>query len=377
MNKTTIKILLVLVLVLILAVELIFTGFLFGDKEPEPAVLSDEPTEETRNEPEKTVEEPTEEPTQAPTKPRAETFTLTFVGDCTLGSSVQGFSYGQGFLKTIGEDYEYPFRNVIDYFAGDDFTMLNLEGALCDEGAATQKEYNFRGPTVYTNILTMNSVDAVTIANNHTYDFGQKGYDSTTAALSDAGVPYVEDNNTLIITTENGLTIGIYAATYAAMTEKSIVAGITALRENPDVELIIFAAHWGNENSYRSSERQQMLGYAAIDAGANIVYGTHPHVLQPIEEYNGGIIYYSLGNFSFGGNNKPKDFDTALIQQVVIRDPDGTIRLGGTIIVPCSISSVTDYNNFQPTPYTAGSERYLRVLEKLSGEYRGANLPIG
>ena len=386
MSKSTLKILLIILLVMALAAELIFLGVRYGRSQPEEPALSGtlpaETSAPTEAPPTETVTEAptevfTEPPTEAPTEPKPETFTLTFVGDCTFGGSPQGANYSLGFVLTVGEDYLYPFENVSHYFTGDDFTMLNLEGALCEGGTAVLKEYNFRGTPAYTGILTQNSVEAVTIANNHTYDFGQEGYDSTTAALKDAGVPYAEDDGTVIVTTESGLTIGIYAATYAAMTEDKIVAGITSLRENPDVELIIFAAHWGTENSFRSSEKQRDLGRAAIDAGAHIVYGTHPHVLQPIEEYNGGIIYYSLGNFCFGGNNNPKDFDTALIQQMVIRDPDGTVRLGGTLIVPCSVSSITSRNDFKPTPYSADSDRYQRVLEKLSGEYRGANLPVG
>ena len=102
-----------------------------------------------------------------------------------------------------------------------------------------------------------------------------------------------------------------------------------------------------------------------IDAGADIVWGSHPHVLQAMEEYNGGKIFYSLGNFSFGGNIYPDDYDSALIQQEIIRQPDGSICLGETIVVPVCVSSIPDRNNFQPTPYEEGSEGYQRVLEKL------------
>ena len=102
--------------------------------------------------------------------------------------------------------------------------------------------------------------------------------------------------------------------------------------------------------------------------------GNHPHVLQPVEEYNGGLIYYSLGNFSFGGNDHPKDYDSAVLQQQVLRDPDGTIRLGELTVIPISISSVSDRNNYQPIPYEEGSEEYQRVMDKLNGTYSGANV---
>ena len=93
-------------------------------------------------------------------------------------------------------------------------------------------------------------------------------------------------------------------------------------------------------------------------------------MLQSIESYNGGVIFYSLGNFSFGGNSAPKDFDTALIQQEVFRDAGGTVRLGERTIVPACISSVSGVNNYQPTPYAPDSEGYQRVLAKLSGTWQ-------
>ena len=293
------------------------------------------------------TEAPTEttEATEAPTEPQPESFTLTFVGDCTLGTSPKNFNYGLAFIQTVGEDYKYNFANVIDYFENDDFTMLNLEGVLADEGKAANKQYTFRGPTAYVNILTQNSVEAVSLSNNHTRDFLEEGYLSTTQTLTDAGVSYVEQDKTLIYTTESGLTIGIYAVNIDNLKEEEIVAAISELDANEEIDLVVLCAHWGQENTFKANATQKTLGHAAIDAGADIVYGTHPHTLQPIEEYNGGIIYYSLGNFAFGGNNNPKDHNTALVQQEVIRDVDGTVKLGKLTIVPCSVSSAFTGSN--------------------------------
>ena len=330
-----------------------------------------ETTEAT--EPETTVPETTE----ATLPPEPEVFTLTFVGDCTLGTAPKNFGYQQGFIKTVGEDYTYNFANVIEYFTGDDFTMLNLEGVLADDGKAANKQHTFRGPTAYVNILTQNSVEAVSLSNNHTMDFLEAGYLSTTTTLTDAGVPYVEQDKTLIVTTERGLTIGIYAVNIDNLKEDEIVAAISALEANEEVDLVVLSAHWGQENTFKANTTQKTLAHAAIDAGADIVYGTHTHTLQPIEEYNGGIIFYSLGNFAFGGNNNPKDYNTALVQQQVIRDVDGTIKLGELTIVPCSISSVNNLNNFQPTPYEEGSAAYEKAMSKLDGTYTGGSLPIG
>lgn len=321
------------------------------------------------------TEAPTTEPTTVPTEPPEERFLLTFVGDCTFGANPSNTYAGYGFPKTVGEDYQYPFRNVIGWFEKDEATFLNLEGPLSEEGNPMQKKHVFRGPTAYVNILTENSVEAVTLANNHAMDYGQHGYDSTVATLQEAGIPFVERDRSCIFTTENGLTVGLYGAVYYVLEETEIISGIAALKEQ-GCDLVIFAPHWGVEGTYRPTNQQITLGHAAIDAGADIVWGSHPHVLQPVEEYNGGIIYYSLGNFSFGGNGYPRDFDTALLQQEVIRSADGSVRLGELTVVPASVSSLSDRNNYQPTPYEVGSEAYERVLQKLDGSFQGPNLPI-
>ena len=304
-----------------------------------------------------------------------ESFLLTFAGDCTLGSTPSTENAQLGFVKTVGEDYGYPFRNVLEYVTQDDFTFINLEGPLCDGGYPAEKRFVFRGPTVFTRILTQNSIEAVSLANNHTMDYGQTGYDSTREALDAAGVPYVERDSSLLITLDEGLTIGIYGAVYYSLDKARICAGIAELREQ-GADLVIFAPHWGSEGGYRPTPEQQEVGRAAIDAGADLVVGSHPHVLQPIEAYGEGMIFYSLGNFAFGGNGAPKDMDTALIQQEVLRDADGSISLGQTRIIPASVSSVPFYNNFQPTPYEPESVEYERVLSKLDGTYTGPNLRI-
>ena len=348
----------------VLAVLLISTS-LYGcnTREIPDAQVPSQESQVRETVPPETSEEDTPE-----TQPKEERFLLSFVGDCTLGCR-DGHSYIElGFTKTIGEDYGYPFRNVIDYFTGDDFTMVNLEGALCDTGFPVKKAHTFRGPTAYVNILTENSVEAVTLANNHTLDYSQKGYDTTVATLEAAGVPYVERDSSKIVTTDSGLTVGIYGAVYYLFDEADMVAEIAALKEQADV--VVFAPHWGVEGTYTPTRKQTDLAHLAIDAGADIVYGSHPHVLQPIEAYNGGIIYYSLGNFSFGGNIYPEDYDSALIRQEVIRWSDGTVSLGKTEIVPVSLSSVSGKNNYQPTPYGQNTPEYDRVMEKLAGTWQ-------
>lgn len=373
MNRITLKVLLVLLVTAGLMLTAVSCKTDVPEREPAIQTQPTENTEPAGTQPPETTVPPTTEP--AETEPAEEHFMLTFVGDCTFGSNPTNYYAGYGFIKTVGEDYAYPFANVTGYFDNDDFTMVNLEGPLCDSGNPVQKKHVFHGPTSYVNILTENSVEAVTIANNHTLDYGQSGYESTLATLESAGVPYVERDASTIVTTESGLTIGLYAAVYYYLDVEDMTAEITAMKEQ-GVDLIIFAPHWGTEGTYHPTDEQTRVGRAAIDAGADIVYGSHPHVLQPIEEYNGGVIYYSLGNFSFGGNGYPQDYDTALLQQEIIRDRDGNVTLGDLTIVPCNVSSVAGRNNFQPTPYEEGTEEYDRTMAKLDGTFDGPNLKI-
>ena len=310
------------------------------------------------------------EPAQEPDK----RFLLTFAGDCTLGGHTAHVRAGYGFLMTVEEKYDYPFANVKSWFENDDFTMVNLEGPLTDVGHPSGQKYSFRGPSSYVNFLTQNSIEAVSIANNHIYDYGETGRNSTKAVLEENNISYVEQNNSTVVTLEGGLTIGIYGTVYNSIDREAAIEGIKALQEQ--VDLVIYAPHWGTEHSFDPTKEQKSLGREAIEAGADIVYGCHPHVLQPIEEYQNGVIYYSLGNFCFGGNIYPKDYDSAIIQQEVILSADGTVTLGERTIVPCAISSMKDRNDYRPVPYEEGSKEYNRVLSKLDGTYEGSNLPI-
>ena len=313
-------------------------------------------------------------PPEAEGELEEERFTLTFLGDCTIGSQPIQLNVMYSILWFIGEDYTYPFKGVIDYIDDDDLTVINLEGTFCDPMPNSGALFTFRAPPHYVNVLTENSIEVASFANNHTMDYRQAGYDATLATLTEAGIPYVEKDSSMIMTTDSGLTVGFYALAFS-MDKADMQAEIAALREE-GAEIVIVSAHWGAEGSYRAAHTQVDIAHAAIDAGADIVYGHHPHVLQKIEEYNDGIIYYSLGNFVFGGHHWPQDLDSAVLQQEIIRSPEGEISLGELTIIPVSCSSLPAQNDFQPTPYEEGSEKYERVMSKLDGTFKGPDLVV-
>ncbi len=299
-------------------------------------------------------------------EPQAESFILSFAGDCTLADlNIYGHVYPY-FTNTVGEDYGWPFRNVREIFEKDEMTFVNLEGVLGLGGYRWPNQFSFHNDKAYGQCLIDGSIEVVTLANNHIYDYTEVGYYETKENLDEWGIAYVGYDETLIYTTPNGLTIGFYGASWPKADRLEI-----AMEElkSQEVDLIICAFHYGGEGYYYPDNYQVNISRQAVDLGASIVYGSHPHVLQPIEAYNDSMIYYSMGNFCFGGNPNPGDMDSVIIQQEIIKEVDGTVHLGETTLIPCSVSSEAKTNNYQPTPYAQGSEEYDRVLRKLMGEY--------
>ena len=315
---------------------------------------------------------PAAEPEEIP-EPEPEFFVITMIGDCTLGAEHYSKGGAWSYERVVGDDYAYPFAETRHVFEGSDFTIANLECALTDYDVHSARTFNFRARPEAAQILSEGGVHFVSLANNHAIDYGDIGYDDTKAALDDAGISYVCRDEGVLYTTGSGLTIGIYGASFSYT--HLIEAGIKDLREQ-GAEFVIAALHWGVEGWYKSSDIQRPQGRAAIDAGADIVMGTHPHTLQEIEAYHGGYIYYSLGNFTFGCNSNPRDKDAVIVRLTVMRDVDGAVSLVDTELIPIAVSGNPNANNYQPVLYEAGSAEYERVLSKLDGSFSGPGLSI-
>ncbi len=292
------------------------------------------------------LEKAKEEETENPIK----WVTISCAGDCTLGADESFF--GNTLPEEInnqGGDYSWFFRNVLPIFEKDDLTIVNLEGTLTDGGVRQDKTYAFHGKPEYVNILTCGGVNAVTLANNHSFDYGETGLSDTKKILDNSGIDWVENNKTTVKEI-NGIKVGLIGLSDLNGSASYMLPKTIEQVKNDGAQVIVVQLHWGVEKEINPTERQREIAHTAVDLGADLVIGHHPHVLQGIEKYKGKMIAYSLGNFCFGGNQNPDDKDTMIFQQTFFVE-DGTV-LPSDIwqIYPCCISSVTERNNYQPTP---------------------------
>jgi len=214
-------------------------------------------------------------------------------------------------------------------------------------------------------------VEAVSMANNHRWDYGEEGCRDTIEAIEEEGIVYAYDSNVGIYEADE-IRIGFVSVNEASQgkgVEKYLENGIQSLKDE-GVNLIFACCHWGTEHVNYPEEYQRELGQKCINWGADLVIGHHPHVLQGVEKYKGKYIVYSLGNFCFGGHKNPYDKDTMIFRQT-FRYKDGVLLTGydNAEIIPCSISSEKGRNNYQPMPLTC--DEFKRVKEKIIDRSKG------
>ena len=292
------------------------------------------------------------------------TLTVSVVGDCTLGTD-ENFDYDTS-LNAYFESYgkEYFFQNVKSIFEADDLTIANNEGTFTESYDREDKTFAFKAPASFAGIYSCSSVEAVNTANNHSHDYGEQSFQDTMDALDAEGIVHFGYDETAVMDVKGvkvGL-IGIYELNDHLERKQQLEDNINKVKDE-GAELVIVIFHWGNEKETVPDSNQTTLGRLAIDLGADLVCGHHPHVLQGVEEYKGKNIVYSLGNFCFGGNSSPSDMDTMIFQQTFTITNDGVQDDNVTNIIPCSISSASDYNNYQPTP--AEGDEKTRIMEKI------------
>ncbi|MGQ0507874.1 MAG: CapA family protein [Myxococcaceae bacterium] len=310
-------------------------------------------------------------------------------GDVTLGYHYEEYfddQVRQG--KGRDEMFAYGFREVARATQGADLFVVNLECPFTDRGEKIPKNFNFRARPELVNALLAGKVDAVSLANNHAMDYGEIGLLDTLETLDRARIPHFGAGRNLtearrpLLLERNGVRFAFLG--YFFLGERNLeppqviategtpgvaghhsdVAVMEAMvredvaRAKHDADVVIPFFHWGREGMLTPEPYQVQLGHAAIEAGAAMVLGSHPHVLQGLELHKASPIAYSLGNFVFGGNWNPKDKDSALLD--LRFSPAGVIS---TKVWPLRTDR---YPELPVQPILVEGEAAAAVMKKLS-----------
>ena len=296
--------------------------------------------------------------------------TITFTGDCTLGSEERLRSTETSFDSVAArEGYDYFFEDFRELFASDDYTLVNLEGVLSDSSAQENrtKTYRFRGPTSFVNILKSVSIEGVTLANNHVADYGNQGLESTKKTLDEAGIEWGRLQKVLFVEKE-GVRVALICmdrttlgADYKGPKKNYnwLNEEIPRLKREGEADAVVVIFHGGVEYRANHDETQQRYAKMWIGLGADLVIMHHPHVVEGIDVINNRAACYSLGNFCFGGNAEVREeirrigrSVTALYSIVVQADlhfdDDGRYIGQQLRLYPAYISRTTPLNDYHP-----------------------------
>ena len=307
--------------------------------------------------------EPADTATVAPPHPpvlqgnEKKEITVSAIGDVTLGQDDK-FQYTGSFnqyYKLSGAGYF--FSGVKKILSEDNLTIANLEGTLTKATEKPDKSFQgdnaffFKGSPSYAAILKDGSIEAVDLANNHSMDYLEKGFSDTVAALDNTEIKSFGYDKVAIYE-KDGIKIGLIGVNTLGKLEEGVnlinvefdlVNKIQLLKNQ--TSLIIVSFHWGMENQSTPTSEQRELGRLAVEQGAGLVLGHHPHVLQPIEVYQGKSIVYSLGNFVFGGNSNPRYKTTEIFRQTFSFENGKLVGINSPLIIPCKLST-----SFRPEP---------------------------
>lgn len=338
---------------------------------PPAPVESPAPTE-----PEVPAEPPAPTVTETPApaeEPENESFTidLSIVGDCMLATYMGGYSRGSFNWYAANKDPSYFLEKVKPVFEADDFTIANLEAVLTDRKLTeTPKKgsrvFWFKGPASNAKILTSGSVEAVSLANNHTGDYGEAGRKDTIAAVEAEGLKYGNHDNTFVLE-KNGFRIAVIChGLWSEGQASQIIPRIQKWSELSDYQIVFY--HGGKESTHKPEDWRVRASRKLVDAGADLVIGNHPHVLQPREVYKGADIVYSLGNFCYGGHSKPEN--RTIIYKMMLTVDQGEVTKQESSMIPCYVYT-GGTNNWQPAPLTDPAARQ-KVLDFMAWK---RNLP--
>ncbi len=258
---------------------------------------------------------------------------LLFVGDIMLSRLI-------GDIMVRNNDWRYPFLETADFLKSADITFGNLEGPISAKGTNMGSMYSFRADPRAIEGLLYAGFDVLSIANNHIWDYGAEAFKETLQILGDNGIRYIgggydyEEAHAPVVIDVKGTKIAFLAYTNVLPTSLGLKGSKPAVAF-PDInemtrdiekakkvaDVIVVSFHWGTEYATTHTEEQETVAHAAIGAGANIIVGHHPHVVGEIEEYDGGYIAYSLGNFVFD-QNFSEDTGRGLMFEVTLKNKE-------------------------------------------------------
>ena len=297
--------------------------------------------------------------------PAEKAVTLTFAGDCTLGTEERTRRNSDSF-DTVAEEkgYAYFFANFRDLFAADDCTVVNCEGVLSDSAGAENKSkpFRFRGGADFAKIFAEGSVELVSLANNHIKDYGNQGIKNTKKALEDAGIAWAYGEDIRIIE-KDGIRIAFASIDYGIWANacQKVKEKLLKLREKGEINAAVLLVHQGKE--YSATHRPEQDTYAEYyitRANAELVVMHHSHVLQGIRILDNRTILYSLGNFVFGGSsdvtrgvNGTNSLYTVAAQVKLYFTDEGVYKGQQVTLYPAYDSGTDPVNNYQPVRVTA------------------------
>jgi poly-gamma-glutamate synthesis protein (capsule biosynthesis protein) len=255
--------------------------------------------------------------------PKNESVKLLFVGDIMFDRYIR-----QTIDKKGGE---YVISGVKGIFAGNDFIVGNLEGPITDKPSiSVDSEFGSRNNYIFTfdpkvtQILTAGNIKLVNIGNNHISNFGSDGIRSTKEYLMESGVDYFGDptvgESGVVFKDVKGIKIAFVSYNQFVSNNKQKSLDGIAIAKKSGAKLIVMYTHWDKEFVSEPQERTRILAHEFIDNGADLIIGSHPHVIQSKEEYKGKIIYYSLGNFVFDQYFDPKTQEGLAVQVEILPD---------------------------------------------------------
>ncbi len=298
----------------------------------------------------------------------AEAVVLTFGGDAVLGGRESYYKNPEGFPAVVEkEGAGWPFSGLQSIFKGDDLTSVNLECVLKENstGEDLTKSWRFRGLPSYGEILPLSSVEMVNLANNHTIDYGPEGYASTMENLEGRAAYSGNEINTLVTLKGHVFGFGGCRETTYLQDPGIIERDIESLRAM-GAEYVIYQCHWGQEYSPNHSALQEAMARCCQRAGADLVVGHHPHVVQGIDYIGEMPVVYSLGNLVFGGTIQLRTYEGLLVQAVF--DPDNKKRSPQLRLIPILTSSRAEerINDYRPVPARGGD--WLRILQAVQAD---------